>query len=86
MKQFDYTITDPLGIHARPAGLLAQAAKEFAGTTVTITKGDTTAKSSQLIKLMSLCAKKGDVVTVSADGPDEDAAISAMQIFFRENL
>ena len=30
MKQFEYTITDPLGIHARPAGLLAKAAKGFA--------------------------------------------------------
>ena len=29
MKQFQYTITDPVGIHARPAGALAQAAKEF---------------------------------------------------------
>ena len=26
MKQFTYTITDPVGIHARPAGLLAKAA------------------------------------------------------------
>ena len=86
MKQFDYTITDPLGIHARPAGLLAKAAKEFADTTVTVAKGGTTVKVSQLIKLMSLGIKKGDVVTVSADGPDEDAAISAMQTFFRENL
>lgn len=29
MKQFSHTITDPVGIHARPAGLLAKAAKEF---------------------------------------------------------
>lgn len=27
MKQFIYTITDPVGIHARPAGLLVKAAK-----------------------------------------------------------
>ena len=86
MKQFDYTITDPLGIHARPAGLLAKDAKEFADTTVTVARGGTTVKASQLIKLMSLGIKKGDVVTVSADGPDEDATISAMQTFFRENL
>ena len=29
MKQFQYTITDPVGIHARPAGLLVKAAKAF---------------------------------------------------------
>ena len=35
MKSFAYTITDPLGIHARPAGLLAKAAKAYSDTTVT---------------------------------------------------
>ena len=29
MKTFSYTITDEVGIHARPAGLLAKKAKEF---------------------------------------------------------
>ena len=37
MKQFTYTIKDALGIHARPAGLLAKKAKSYADTTVTIT-------------------------------------------------
>lgn len=32
MKEFTYTITDPVGIHARPAGQLVKAAKEFAST------------------------------------------------------
>ena len=32
MKEFKYTITDPEGIHARPAGELVKAAKEFAST------------------------------------------------------
>ena len=39
MKQFTYTITDPVGVHARPAGLLAKAAKGL-NSTVTITKAD----------------------------------------------
>ena len=86
MKQFEYTITDPLGIHARPAGLLAKTAKTFADTTVTVSKNGTAVKASQLMKLMSLGIKSGDVVTVAADGPSEDAAIAAMQTFFQENL
>ena len=32
MKEFKYTITDPEGIHARPAGELVKAAKQFAST------------------------------------------------------
>ena len=29
METFQYTITDEIGIHARPAGELAKLAKEF---------------------------------------------------------
>ena len=86
MKQFEYTIHDPLGIHARPAGMLVKEAKAFADTVVTITKNGTTVKATQLMKLMSLGVKKGDVVTVAAEGADEDAAIIAISNFFQTNL
>ena len=86
MKQFEYTIHDPLGIHARPAGMLVKVAKAFADTVVTITKNGTTVKATQLMKLMSLGVKKGDVVTVAAEGADEDAAIIAISNFFQNNL
>ena len=85
MKQFNYTITDPLGIHARPAGLLAKEAKKFASA-CTITKGDQTKKLTQLMMIMSLGVKLGDEITVAADGADEDAAIEALQAFFTANL
>ena len=86
MKQFEYTINDPLGIHARPAGMLAKAAKGFADTTITVSKNGNAVRASQLMKLMGLGIKQGDVVTVTADGPSEDAAIAAMQSFFQEHL
>ena len=86
LKQFEYTIHDPLGIHARPAGMLVKEAKAFADTVVTITKNGTTVKATQLMKLMSLGVKKGDVVTVAAEGADEEAAIIAISNFFQNNL
>ncbi|MEY8230856.1 HPr family phosphocarrier protein [Oscillospiraceae bacterium 50-16] len=86
MKEFTYTITDPLGIHARPAGLLAKTAKGFGDTVVTVTKAGSTVKASQLMKLMGLGVKQGDAVTVTAEGPSEEAAIAAMEQFFKENL
>lgn len=85
MKQFDYTITDALGIHARPAGLLAKEAKKFQSV-CTITKGDVTKKLTQLMMLMSMGIKCGDVVTINAEGADEDAAIAALEAFLKENL
>ncbi len=86
MKQFNYTITDPLGIHARPAGLLAKIAKGYADTVVTVTKGGSTVKASQLMKLMGMGVKQGDEITVAAEGPAEDEAIAAMEAFLKENL
>ncbi len=86
MNEFTYLITDELGIHARPAGQLAKLAKTFAGTTVTLTKGDTTVKASQLMKLMNLGVKMGDEVKITAEGPAAVEAIAALERFFKENL
>ncbi len=86
MKQFTYVVTDPLGIHARPAGLLAKEAKAFGSTVITITKGETTVKAAQLMKLMSLGVKQGDTITIGAEGDDEEKAIEAMSKFLKENL
>ena len=86
MQQFDYVINDPLGLHARPAGLLAKLAKPYADTVITVTKAGKTVKASQLMKLMSLAVKQGDTVTVAAEGEDEDTAIAALKAFFEANL
>lgn len=86
MQQFSYVIQDPLGIHARPAGALVKAAKPFAGTVISVAKGDRSARATQLMKLMGLGIKAGDTVTVTAEGPDEAAAAAAMEAFFKEHL
>ena len=85
MKQFEYTIKDPLDIHARPAGMLVKEAKQFSSE-CTISKNGTTVKAGQMMKLMSLCVKQGDVVTVTANGADEDAAAAALKAFFEATL
>lgn len=86
MKAFSYTITDALGIHARPAGLLAREAAAFPGTVITVAKDGHSARATQLMRLMSLGVKQGDTVTVTAEGADEDAAIAAMETFFKSSL
>ncbi len=85
MKSFDYTITDEIGIHARPAGILAKKAKEYASR-ITITKGGKTAEAQKLMAVMSLGVKKDETVTVSAEGEDEEKAAADMETFFKENL
>ena len=85
MKQFDYTINDPLGIHARPAGLLAKEAKKFTSV-CTIPRDGQTRKLTQLMMLMSMGIRQGDTVTIQAEGPDEDEAIEALKAFFETHL
>lgn len=85
MKEFSYTITDPVGIHARPAGLLAKAAKVYQST-VTLYKGEKSANVTRLMAVMGLGVKCGDTVKVTAEGADEDIAIAEMETFFKENL
>lgn len=85
MRTFDYTVKDELGIHARPAGLLVKAAKEFSSD-ITITKGDKQAGCTKLIAIMGLGVKCGDTVTITIDGADEDTAESAMKEFFETTL
>ena len=85
MKEFTYTITDPVGIHARPAGLLVKEAKQFSST-ATIIKGDKSAKATSLMKLMGMGIKQGDTVTVQVEGDDEEACAAAIEKFMKENM
>lgn len=86
MKQFQYTITDPMGVHARPAGLLVKAAKAL-DSTITIEKaGGKSANATKLIAVMGLAIKTGNTVTVTVEGGDEEANFQAMEKFFQDNL
>lgn len=86
MKQFTYTITDPVGIHARPAGLLVKAAKAL-DSTITIEKvGGKSAVATKLMAIMGLGIKQGDTVSVTVEGGSEDANATAMEQFFKDNL
>lgn len=85
MKTFQYTIKDPIGIHARPAGLLAKKAKEFESE-ITIQKGEKSALATKLIAIMGLCIKCGDTVTITLSGNDEDVAAKELERFFEEHL
>lgn len=85
MKEFQYVIQDPVGLHARPAGLLVKHAAGFQST-ITVVCGDKSADAGKLIKLMSLGIKQGMEVTCRIEGEDEEVAAEALQTFFRENL
>ena len=85
MKQFQYTIKDALGVHARPAGLLVKLAKQYTST-ITLEKNGKTCDMRKLMALMGMGVKQGETVTIKVEGDDEEAAAEAIQKFLSENV
>lgn len=85
MKEFTHVISDPLGLHARPAGMLVKAAAGFAST-VTVTAPTGKADAKRLMAVMRLAAKQGMELTITVEGPDEEASAASLQEFLKQNL
>ena len=85
MYEFSYTIKDPVGIHARPAGLLSKEGKKYKST-ITVDKDGNPVHVLKLMALMKLGVKCGETVTVRVEGEDEATAGPAMEAFFQNNL
>ena len=74
MKTFEYTITDELGIHARPAGMLVKEASKFASK-IMIASPKKEVDAKRIMGVMSMGAKKGDTVKLTVSGIDDTASI-----------
>ena len=85
MKTITHVIQDPLGLHARPAALLADVCKSLTSQ-VSICKEGRSASASGLVSLLLLEVRQGDTVTISLEGPDEAQEAQALEAFFRANL
>ena len=70
MQNFEFTVSDPVGIHARPAGVLVKQAQKLSSN-ITVTCNGKTADLKKLLSVMSLGAKCGDKISVSVAGSNE---------------
>lgn len=85
MKEFKYVITDEIGIHARPAGLLVKEAKQFSSK-ITLEANGKSADATKLMAIMGLGVKTGAEVIIKAEGEDEEIAVAKMEEFMKSNL
>ena len=85
MKEIKYIITDPLGIHARPAGMLVKEAGKCL-CNVTLSVGGPAVDAKRIMGVMRLAVKQGMEITMSFDGSDEEAASANMEAFLKANL
>lgn len=85
MQRFQYTIQDPVGIHARPAGLLVKQVKNYKSS-ISIEKDGKSVNALKLMALMGLCVKQGDTVTVAVEGSDEQTAAAELEAWMKANI
>ena len=80
MRTTEKTVLNPSGIHLRPAAIFVKAAAAFASriTLENVTVGKPPQDAKSMIGVMTAGARQGHQVRISAEGPDEDAAIEAL--------
>ena len=77
MTQRDVTITNNIGLHARPATFFIQKANSFKSS-IWIEKDDRKVNAKSLLGVLSMGIAQGMTITLVADGQDENAAIEAL--------
>lgn len=85
MRKFEYVIKDQLGIHARPAGLIARHADKYKSR-ITLRIGGRPADAGKIMSIMMLGARCGQTLEVEMEGSDEDAAYEGMKALLEEIL
>jgi phosphocarrier protein FPr len=78
-------VKNPLGLHARPAAKLLHTAAGF-NCQVTVFKGERSANANSINQLATLAVCKGDEIRVQAEGPEAQAAISAIRRLIADNF
>ena len=86
MISFEYTVTEPVGIHARPAGMLSREAKKYKSAICVINQAGKSANVLRLMALMGLGVKCGETATVTIEGEDEATVAPLVEEFFKANL
>lgn len=79
-------VVDVQGMHARPASILAERAKEFNDTDIRIRNGERTASAKSMASLLTMGSALGDVLVVSAEGLQAQEAVATLAGMIRQGL
>lgn len=71
------TISNPTGLHLRPAGIFCNIANQY-DCKVNFEYADAIANAKSVLSVLGACIKSGDVITLVCDGPGEKEALKAM--------
>ncbi len=78
MKQLDLTVPNPTGLHARPAKVFVNTAKQFKAD-IRVQHGAKKANAKSVLSVLTLGVEKGGQIRITVDGPDEDEALAMLK-------
>jgi phosphocarrier protein FPr len=85
MRQLDLTLRNPTGLHARPAKVFVNTAKQFESK-IRVQHGEKTVNAKSAISILTLGVGYGGQICVTAEGPDEEAAIEVLRTAVESGL
>jgi phosphocarrier protein HPr len=85
MPETTLTIHHKVGLHARPAALFVQTAKQF-NCDIRVTHGEREANAKSILGVLALGAEQGAVITTRAEGEDADQALAALEALVEDNF
>jgi phosphocarrier protein len=85
MKQKIITVSNKMGLHARPAAMLVQTANKHQSS-VKIIKDDFDIDAKSIMGIMSLAAGQGSQLKFIANGPDEKEVLTELESLFKSNF
>jgi phosphocarrier protein len=85
MRELNYVINDPLGLHGRPAGLLVKMAAKYKSD-IQIGTPAKMVNAKRIIGVMALTIKQNQVMIMTFSGEDETAAAAAIKAFLEKNM
>ena len=81
----EYTVSNPSGLHARPASRLVQTAQKFKSNIV-LESGQKSINAKSMVKLLSGGVTRGSSIKITCDGEDEEEMMAAVAELFDNNF
>ena len=85
MKELDLILNNPSGLHARPAKVFVNTAKQFKAD-IRVQHGTKKVNAKSMISILTLGVENGGQIRLIADGPDEDEAVTVLKAAIEEGL
>ncbi len=85
MPEITLTVHHQVGLHARPAALFVQTAKQFQSD-IKVTHGEREANAKSILSVLALGAEQGAVITIRAEGEDAEQALEALAALVNSNF